>query len=205
MTSVRRRSPGDTPSRREPTAAPAAAAGPARRAPRARARPRATPCEPPATPAPSRPSYGLLRIDLVLVRTLRGRKTNRQPERLKEIRPVPVDDLDDASLLHAHNGERERPIAGLPRCSQVDGERGLQVCGGGDEEVLARSGVPLAAASERVEAVVPERAWREGEARVRSHERGEGHEVTVLESLDVAPRDLALLSGRSLPARPLEP
>src|SRR5207248_2116026 len=63
----------------EPTAAAAAAPRPAWCAPRARARPRAAACEPSATPALSRPSSDLLRVDLVLVMTARRRKTHRAP------------------------------------------------------------------------------------------------------------------------------
>jgi hypothetical protein len=116
-----------------------------------------------------------------------------------------VDDLEDAPLLDAQHRERKRTVAPLARRPKVDGERGLQVGGGGNEQVLAGRGVLVAGAAERVEAVVPDRARREGEPRVGAHERGERREVPTLQRLDVAPRDLALGRRRAVREHPLAP
>jgi hypothetical protein len=116
-----------------------------------------------------------------------------------------VDDLDDAPLLYAQHGDRERTVAPLAGGPKVDGERGLQVGRCANDQVLAGRSVLVAGAPERVEAVVPDRARREGELRVAVDERGQGREVAALECLDVAPRDGALLSCRVVRARPLDP
>jgi hypothetical protein len=67
----------------------------------------------------------------------------------------PEDDLDDAPLLDAQHRERERTVARLARRPQVDGERGLQVRGGSEDQVLAGRGVLV------VEAAVPDSARRD--------------------------------------------
>src|SRR5438128_12300568 len=139
-----------TPSRPEPTAAPAAAPRRAWRAPRPPARRPPAPCAPSATPAPSRPSSDLLRVDVVLVVTVRRRKTHRQAEGREQIRSAPVHDLDDLSLLHTQHLERERTVASLAGRAQVDRHRWLQVRPRRHEQVRAGRGVLLAAALERV-------------------------------------------------------
>src|SRR5947209_2444629 len=95
--------------------------------------------------------------------------------------------------LYPQHRERECPVAPLPRGPEVDSERGLEVGGRGNEEVLARRSVLVAAATEGVEAVVPDRARREGEPRIGADELREGREVAVLECLQIAPRDGALV------------
>jgi len=114
------------------------------------------------------------------------------PNASKQLRPVPVDDLDDAPLLHAKHRERERTVARFARRPQVDGERGLQVRGGSENQVLAGRGV-------LVQPPYQTRQRAAGrEARVDARERGERREVPTLKRLDVAPRDLALRCGRTL-------
>src|ERR671930_1019455 len=60
------------------------------------------------------------------------------------------------------------------------------------------------APAERVEAVVPDRARREGEPHVGADELGEGLEVAALERREVAPRDGALLRRRVVRGRPID-
>src|SRR5947208_6861869 len=66
-------------------------------------------------------------VDLVLVRTVRRRKTHRKAERLEQLRQAPVHDLDDFPLNHTQHLEREGTVLRLAGSPEVDRDRRLQV------------------------------------------------------------------------------
>jgi hypothetical protein len=67
-------------------------------------------------------------------------------------------------LLDAQHRERERTVARLARRPQVDGERGLQVRGGSEDQVLAGRGVLVQPPYQTARGGTRKRAWMRANA-----------------------------------------